>query len=476
MMATLVALAVGGLVSTSCGVALADDPGASATGGSGAASTVFQQNTAQENKQNDNCSNMIPGFADLGELTAGRAKARCVTDDASWNEHAITKGGGARAEGGNSAAGAFEQNTAQSGRQNNNCANTNLSDVVADLGGRQRSACANKDASRTKRSVVKGGDARTDGGNSTGVTAYEQNTAQSGRQNNNCANPTNTVVTAIDGGRQGSVCGNKDASRTKRSVVKGGDARAEGGTDIAFEMRQQNTAQSGRQNNNCANPNTSDFTAIRSGRQDSVCGNKDASRTKRSVVKGGGARAEGGTSAVGAFKQNTAQSGRQNNNCVNAVNSGVTTIGSGRQGSVCGNKDASRTKRSVVKGGGARAEGGTSIAGGAFQQNTAQSGRQNNNCANPNGSQIRLTDSRAESRCQTFDGSKNVGTVEISDGAEAEGGSGALDLFQQNTAQSGRQNNNCANPNRLTLTATGNRTQTQCVAVDRSKNIGSVSR
>ncbi|WP_260327785.1 hypothetical protein [Streptomyces sp. Ag109_O5-1] len=40
-------------------------------------------------------------------------------------------------------------------------------------------------------------------------------------------------------------------------------------------------------------------------------------------------------------------------------------------------------------------------------------------------------------------------------------------LVQQNTAQEGRQNNSCGNPNHLTLTATGSRNQVECVAVDR---------
>ncbi|MEV6317548.1 hypothetical protein [Streptomyces sp. NPDC051776] len=59
-------------------------------------------------------------------------------------------------------------------------------------------------------------------------------------------------------------------------------------------------------------------------------------------------------------------------------------------------------------------------------------------------------------------------------GARATGGSGTLDVFQQNTAQEARQNN--GNPNNLTLTATGSRTQAHCVAVDRSTNIGTVNR
>jgi hypothetical protein len=190
------------------------------------------------------------------------------------------------------------------------------------------------------------------------------------------------------------------------------------------------------------------------------------------VTKGGGARAEGGSSVGFGDQQNTAQEGRQNNNCANPNNSALVAEAGGREESGCVNKDASRNKHTVTKGGGARAEGGSD--GFVGQQNTAQEGRQNNNCANPNDSRITLTGSDAEVGCATVDDSTNVGIKEIRDGAKAEGGSAGLALRQQNTAQSGRQNNNCGNPNDLTFTATGSSTQVQCVAVDRSRNIDSV--
>ncbi|MET7855112.1 hypothetical protein ABZT48_44830, partial [Streptomyces avermitilis] len=182
-----------------------------------------------------------------------------------------------------------------------------------------------------------------------------------------------------------------------------------------------------------------------------------------------------GSGTANVFQQNTAQSGRQNNNCANPNTSSIAVAG-GRAESGCVNKDASRNKHTTVKGGGARAEGGSGTAANVIQQNTAQSGRQNNNCANPNGATTTGTGNLAETRCKTVDHSKNIGTAEISDGAEAKGGSSALGLFQQNTAQEGRQNNNCGNPNNLTLTATATGAQAQCVAVDRSTNIGTVER
>ncbi|MDQ0935154.1 hypothetical protein [Streptomyces turgidiscabies] len=404
-MATLAALTVGGLTSPYCGVAIADGPGASATGGSGAGSL-------------------------------------------------------------------FQQNTAQGHRQNNNCANPNDSDIVL-TGGRTDSGCTAKDASHTKHSLLEDGDAHAEGGSSAGGLV-QQNTAQSGRQNNNCANPNGSTVIASEGGQTGSGCTAEDASHTKHSLLEDGDAHAEGGSSAGANAFQQNTAQSGRQNNNCNNPNGS-AVVLTGGRTDSGCTAKDASHTKHSRVEGGDAHAEGGSSAGGLVQQNTAQSGRQNNNCANPNSSAVFMSEGGRTGSGCTAKDASHAEHSLVEGGDAHAEGGSS-AGDLVQQNTAQSGRQNNNCDNPNNSVITTTASRAETDCETVDHSKNVGTVEISDGAEAKGGSSALGLFQQNTAQSGRQNNNCGNPNDLTLTATGSSTQTQCVAVDQSTNIGTVYR
>ncbi|MET7688113.1 hypothetical protein ABZT06_09045 [Streptomyces sp. NPDC005483] len=451
---------------------MADGPGASAAGGSGAAS-LFQQNTAQERGQNNNCAN--PSTSTAAGATAlvnGSVETRCASGDLSFNKYSVVDGGDAHAAGGSGTGTAAQQNTAQAGRQNNNCANSNDSDIAL-TGGRVDSGCTAKDTSHTKDSRVEGGDAHAEGGSSAGGLV-QQNTAQSGRQNNNCANPNGSTVIAGEGGRVDSECTAKDASHTKDSRVEGGDAHAEGGSSAGANAFQQNTAQSGRQNNNCANPNGSGIL-LTGGRTDSECTAKDTSHTKDSRVEGGDAHAEGGSSAGGLVQQNTAQSGRQNNNCANP-NSAVVTAGEGgRVDSGCAAKDASHTKDSRVEGGGAHAEGGSS-AGGLVQQNTAQSGRQNNNCASPNNSVINAAASRAGTGCETVDHSKNVGTVEVSDGAEAKGGSSTLDLFQQNTAQSGRQNNNCGNPNDVTLTDAGSRTQTQCVAVDRSTNIGTVNR
>jgi len=190
-------------------------------------------------------------------------------------------------------------------------------------------------------------------------------------------------------------------------------------------------------------------------------------------VKGDGAEANGGSAAGTLSQQNIAQESRQNSNCANPNE--VTFVVSGRVEGRCFEKDASFNKHARFKGGGAEANGGSAVAD-AFQQNIAQEGRQNNNCANPNGSSLEATGGRAEVDCVTVDRSDNVHTTEIGRGAEADGGSSAVDLFQQNVAQEGRQNNNCGNPNNVTVTASGSRSRTQCLAFDDSKNIGSLYR
>ncbi|MEU9057506.1 hypothetical protein AB0D13_01095 [Streptomyces sp. NPDC048430] len=471
----LVALAVGGLASAGSGLAFADGPGgdggdSGATATGGVLGSVFQQNTAQTHRQNNNCShpNTVSSFPTA--LTGSRGEARCVTGDASFNRHSLVKGGGADATGGG--ASGFQQNTAQEGRQNNTCANPNDTTVTL-AGGRAEARCATVDRSANVGTLVKGGGADATGGNALGHSA-QQNTAQEGRQNNACANPNATSVT-LTGGRAEDGCASEDGSLNMGTVVKGGGADATGGNSPVSNMFQQNTAQEGRQNNACSNPNDIGIE-VTGGRTEHRCTDRDGSVNKDTVVKGGGADATGGNSlGFAAVQQNTAQEGRQNNACDNPNLAGIGLTGARAQGH-CANEDGSLNKGSVVKGGGADASGGTSTASGVLQQNTAQEGRQNNACDNPNDVDITLTGGRAESRCATVDRSVNVGTAESSGGAEATGGNGVADLFQQNTAQDGRQNNACGNPNGLTLTATGSRTRTECVAVDESKNIDSVYR
>jgi hypothetical protein len=316
-----------------------------------------------------------------------------------------------------------------------------------------------------------GHSATATGGNSASALS-QQNTAQAHRQNTNCDNPNFDID--VLGGRAERLCANGDGSFNMDTWVKEGGAHATGGSG-GSQAVQQNTAQKGRQNNNCANPNFSGI-ALSDGRAGNACVNKDESFNRGTKVKGGGADVTGGSSTTAfAEQQNTAQEGRQNNNCANPNLSGIA-LTDGRAGNACVNKDESFNRRTKVKGGGADVTGGSSTAGDVVQQNTAQEGRQNNNCANPNGADITLTGAPARNQCTTVDRSANVGTADTSGGAQADGGSGVVDLFQQNTAQDGRQNNNCGNPNGLHLTTFGSGTRTQCVAVDSSRNIGSVHR
>ncbi|MEU3283300.1 hypothetical protein [Streptomyces antibioticus] len=193
----------------------------------------------------------------------------------------------------------------------------------------------------------------------------------------------------------------------------------------------------------------------------------------------GGARAQGGSALAGtAIEQNVAQAHRQNNNCVHAnglLDEGFT-LTEGQMSGHCLTKDDSFNKDYVSVSGGAKATGGSATTGELQQQNIAQQGKQNNNCANANNTDITLTDSKIKTDCAAIDESLNLHSADISHGAKVEGGSGMVNLYQQNVAQEGRQNNNCGNSNGLDLSLSSSRSTTKCIAIDRSKNIDSVYR
>ncbi|MFG2191762.1 hypothetical protein [Streptomyces sp. NPDC048639] len=493
--ATLVALAAGGMVTLGPGTAFADGhghghgrgdghghsrghghgegPGASAAGGGSLVGSAFQQNTAQEARQNNHCSDPNP-FDQVVSISGGRAEGHCKTKDNSVNHDARVKKGGAEALGGSSATALVQQNTAQQGRQNNNCANPNASGL--DLsGGRVEAWCADEDESVNKHTRYKGGGASAYGGSSLGADLFSQNTAQEGRQNNNCANP-NEAGLEVTGGSLEAHCRNKDGSFNKHTKTVSGGAEANGGGTVG-EISQQNTAQEGRQNINCANPQATEIELV-GGRVDASCENEDKSFNHKTFTKGEGARANGGSAGVTELaslnQQNVAQEGRQNINCANPNEVEAELIG-GRDSTRCWHKDKSFNHKTVTKGGGAEANGGYGVAD-VGQQNIAQEGRQNSNCGNANGLDLEVSGGRRDVECGAVDASTNVRTKEIGGGAEADGGGGAVNLFQQNVAQEGRQNNNCGNPNNLALTVSGGRSSTQCLAVDRSVNIDSVYR
>ncbi|MEV6315951.1 hypothetical protein, partial [Streptomyces sp. NPDC051776] len=341
-------------------------------------------------------------------------------------------------------------------------------------GGRVVARCAVKDGSFSKHSQVEGGGARAEGGSSTTSNVLQQGVAQEGRQNNNCNSPNSNTDITVTGGRVDARCADKDFSFSKHTLVKGGGARGDGGS-AAASVVQQSVAQEGRQNNNCNNPTEVSDLDVIGGRVVARCAVKDGSFSKHSQVEGGGARAEGGSTTGGAVvEQNIAQEGRQNNNCNNPNSDSSTTVTGGGLALRCENKDSSFSKHTRIKGGGARAEGGSSTTSTVSQQNVAQEGRQNNNCNNLNGSDIAVEGGRSEADCKTVNRSASLGTVEIGGGAQAEGGSSTGVLFQQNVAQEGRQSNNCNNANNLSLTATGSNSTSQCRAVDNSRSIGTV--
>lgn len=236
------------------------------------------------------------------------------------------------------------------------------------------------------------------------------------------------------------------------SLPEGG-AEATGGSGVA-EVAGQDTALNGRQNNACGNVPA--FPGIVfDGRSQADCAVADRSERTGVLDTAGGATATGGDGAV--YQQNTAERGRQNNACGNHNSSfGMT----GTTDADCTAADTSWSRGVVHRGDGAAATGGD---GGAYQQNTAQEGRQNNSCGNANTGSLSGT---AEAECAAVDASVSRGVTRHSGGATANGGSGLSTLFQQNTAQEGRQNNSCGNINGLALES--GRTQARCSAVDTS--------
>ncbi|MFI5676559.1 hypothetical protein [Streptomyces cellulosae] len=462
-MASMVAVAMGSFVTFGAGAAFAGGPGgATATGGSGEGD-LYQQNIAQEGRQNSACDESNRNSI---ELTEGRLTGRCVNVDGSFNKASGVRYKGAEAVGGSTESTLEQQNVAQRGRQNNACDDTIDLDLDLDDGD-TTSECVNKDRSHNEETLVKSGGAHAEGGDATD-SLYQQNIAQEGRQNNACADGVDADFD-VSGGGEASRCGNDDVSKNKHVLVKGGGARAEGGGNPGF-TQQQNVAQEGRQNNACAagtywNPDVTDSDA------DSGCNNKDASRNKEVLIKSGGASAEGGSGDGSDFwQQNIAQEGRQNNACANLNQPEDSPDLTDSEADLsCGNKDWSRNKKVLDKRGGAHVEGGSGL-GEVNQQNIAQEGRQNNACTNLNMPEITLTDSTVESHCTAADGSKNVRTKEIGGGADVEGGDATADLFQQNIAQDGRQNNACDNHNDLDATLDDGRQATDCLTVDRSVN------
>ncbi|MEV6319260.1 hypothetical protein AB0M26_29835, partial [Streptomyces sp. NPDC051776] len=424
-----------------------------AQSGSGG-TNLFDQNTAQRGRQNNNCNNPNNSVIDLD---GDQLQGLCADQDLSFNKYTFVKNGGARAQSGDSGTenDTEVQNAAQVGRQNNNCNNLSDSDINSATeeevggGGRVAARCANKDHSFNHTTLTTGRGARAQGGFGTDLDVNQQNTAQEGRQNNNCNNPNNDSDIFLDGSRVKGLCGNKDHSLNHKTLTKGGGARARGGNGTVSDIDQQSTAQEGRQNNNCNNPNDDseinpDLEAGGS-RVEGLCGNKDHSLNHKTLTKGRGARADGGSATLEADQQNTAQEGRQNNNCNNAtedsdINSDVET-GGGRVKGLCGNKDHSLNHKTFTKSGGARADGG-SAAGeevGVSTQSTAQEGRQNNNCNNRNDDSDLDVEGggRVTGRCGNKDHSLNHKTLTKGRGARAEGGSATLGVDQTNTAQEG---------------------------------------
>lgn len=119
--------------------------GAHAFGGTGTTFGVSQQNSARQDRRNNNCAEPVP----VGLANGSRAQTRCTGQDGSYHHHALVKGGGAHAADGPGTIGsAFQQNNAEEGRRNNACATFNNIPFIIVTDGRAESRCANQDRSR----------------------------------------------------------------------------------------------------------------------------------------------------------------------------------------------------------------------------------------------------------------------------------------------------------------------------------------
>ncbi|MEU6084796.1 hypothetical protein [Streptomyces sp. NPDC047108] len=461
--ATAVALAVGGLTSLGAGPTWADGPRATAGGGSAPMGGVGQENTAQDGRQNNNC---VRANGASTTVTGGRADGRCVTADGSFNAFAHVERGGADAAGGTGPFQVSQQNTAQRGRQNNNCASPNAGSLGA-RGGGFDSRCVDRDRSFSDHTTVKGKGAAAETG-STASALFQQTVAQEGRQNTTCASQ-DVSSAMVSGGRVVSRCGNHDISRSRFTTTQGGGAETSGMTSGGL-LNSQSWAQEGRQNVNCANVATGGID-LDGGRSESTCANADDSRSHTTSVKGTGARVSGGNGVVAAFAQDAAQEGRQNVHCTN-LNESAHVVSGGRVEDTCRNADESSSRRTVTENGGAVVSGGSS-ADAIHQRNVAQEGRQNTHCADIHRGILRPTGSVSETRCDTQDRSVSRDTVTKGGGAEVDGGaSGVAQDRLQNTAQAGRQNNSCGNTNRVDATLSGSRAASECLADDHSVSTG----
>ncbi|WP_405653847.1 hypothetical protein [Streptomyces sp. NBC_00019] len=294
--------------------------GAEAVGGGDA---VYQQNFAEEGRQNNICGNTNSALDSPGEM-----KADCAARDTSKNKGTVTDNGGAEATGGESSF--YQQNLAQEGRQNNACGNTNDTTVS----GETEADCVAHDSSKNKGTVTDNGGAQATGGDGDGVSILnEQNLAQEGRQNNACGNTNNSGVP----GSTEADCAARDTSKNKGTVTHNGGAEATGGDGLG--AAQQNLAQEGRQNNACGNTNNSGVL----GSTEADCVALDSSKNKGTVTHNGGAEATGGDSAASLLQQNIAQEGRQNNACGNT--SGLS-LDSGRTNVQCSAVDESTDVKS----------------------------------------------------------------------------------------------------------------------------------
>ncbi|MEU9057505.1 hypothetical protein AB0D13_01090 [Streptomyces sp. NPDC048430] len=236
--AAAVVLAAGALVSTGGTSAFADGLGTIPLSG--------QANTDQDGEQNLNCGNS----AHLIRLNVAKTTHRekdCVDTDGHTHRHSRHLDG-AQAVGGTVLG--PQVNTAQTGKQNLNCGNS-ADLITVNVAGtiNEETTCAAVDRGDGQDHGHGGyvGGSKALGGTSAG---QQVNTAQTGKQNLNCGNSSNTVTLNVLGTiRKHTTCIAADHSHgSGPAAVHRGPASADAGQVVGIE---KNTAQNGRQNQAC---------------------------------------------------------------------------------------------------------------------------------------------------------------------------------------------------------------------------------
>jgi hypothetical protein len=210
-----------------------------------------QENTEQDGAQNLDCGNSAR-LVRLNVAETDRRKKVCVDTDGHVHRHSRHESGAEAI--GDTTIGP-QVNTAQTGKQNLNCGNS-ADLVTVNVAGTMRwdTTCTATDHGGQHRRGGYQQGAHSDRARALGGTTVgpQVNTAQTGRQNLNCGNSSDTLTVNVMGTiRKSATCTAADYSASRPGKTYRGRASADAGQVVGPET---NTAQNGRQNQTCGSP------------------------------------------------------------------------------------------------------------------------------------------------------------------------------------------------------------------------------